>query len=419
MARVKKSSKSATSQFSFVNRDNIAMYVKIQEAQFQEYCNLYGVVVDYFSRNIDYFDRAGNIKNLIVNGKYNSKIRDYTYFSGPERDDFSVMMPIRFVVDYGTDNFMFAGFGVDTTNDAKIYITKKQFSNNCLQFFGLPKNKDVSFKHKFKVSKWKIVDCGELNLPFEVEDDLVYNAKVKLNDFSKIELDDTFDHTVITGFEFPITKVNPEYTSIIDNNKFIEFDEDTFSAKVIYSKIGKRGSGTIEIEFSFNIAYNTFETNYNPHWDTLDAVLDDGRTVPITFAPKVGDIVRIRMIDDPNIFRDYTITFVNDTNLSKDGISPLMTNYCWECSITRRKPSHEVIDAVDEKGVSVEQMENGLETIVNKKEQQDVQTLTREEEVYDYDEQFADVNGMLVNNIDAYKDGVYGSMNWINEDEKN
>lgn len=418
MAKRKVSSKSATSHFSFMNRENVAMYVKIQEAQFQEYCNLYGVEVDYFSRNIDCYDKDGNVRNLIVDGKYNTKLRDFTYFSGPEVYNFGIKMPIRFLVDYGTDNYMFAGFGVDTTNDAKIYITKKQFSNNCLQFFGLPKNADVSFKKKFKVSNWKIVDCGEIEVPFNVEDDLVYNAKVKLNKFDSIEIDDEFSADIITGFNFPTSSINPEYSSVIDNNKFIEFDEDSFSAKIVSNKITKKGNGHVEIECKFNISYNTFKTNYNPHWDTLDAVLENGETLPITFAPKVGDIVRVKMIDDPNVFRDYTITFVNDTNLSKDGISPLMTNYCWECSITRRKPSYEEIDVVDEKGVKVEQMEKGLESILNKTEQQNVQTITREEEVYDYDEQFADVSGMLVDNIDVYKDAVYGSMNSLNEKKR-
>ena len=56
-------------------------------------------------------------------------------------------------------------------------------------------------------------------------------------------------------------------------------------------------------------------------------------------------------------------------------------------------------------------MEKGLESVLNKQEQQNVQTITREEEVYDYDDQFADVNGMLINNIDHNKDAIWGSMN--------
>lgn len=422
MAKRKVSSNSATSQFSFMNRERAANYVKIQEAQFQEYCNLYGITVDYFSRNLDYYDRNGNIRNLYKDGKFNSDIKDFTYFAGPERYNFGVMMPIKFLVDYGTDNFMFAGFGMDTTNDAKIYITKKQFTNNCLQFFGLPKNKTITSTFKFNVLKWNILDVGEVLVPLQVEDGLVYNMKVKLDKFDEIELDTAFTTDIVTGFEFPVSgTVNPEYTSVVDNNKFIEFDEDSFKAVIIESKVSeKTGKGYVVVEFTCNISYNTFQTNYDAHWDTLDAVLDEetGKTVPITFAPKVGDIVRVRMIDDPNVFRDYTITFVNDTNLSKDGISPLMTNYCWECSITRRKPSHEDLEVEDETGKKVDQFENGLESVVQREEQEKVQDLNREKDVFDYDEQFADVQGMLVDNIDAFKDGAFGSYNWVENDDK-
>ena len=221
----------------------------------------------------------------------------------------------------------------------------------------------------------------------------------------------------IPGFTEEVV-IDFKYKAIIVDGEEKTFNIDYYELVPGENFFKLESDGNVEIEFKFNISYNTFKTNYNPHWDTLDAVLENGETLPITFAPKVGDIVRVKMIDDPNVFRDYTITFVNDTNLSKDGISPLMTNYCWECSITRRKPSYEEIDVVDDKGIKVEQMEKGLESVLNKQEQQDVQTITREEEVYNYDDQFADVNGILVDNIDVYKDAVYGSMNSLNEKER-
>lgn len=413
------SSRSAASSFSFINNENVKNFVKIQEAQFQEYIQLYGIDCEYYSRNLDYYDRNGNIRNLIKDGKYNSEIRDFTYFHGPERSDFGIMMPIKFAVDYGQDTFMFSAFGADASNDAKIYVTKKQFTANCLEFFGLPKNVDIVITKEFEVVNERIACDVELNLPFVVENDLTYSLKVKLNNLDNINVGDVFDYSVITGINFPVSTINPGSSSVVDANWFAEIDEGSFSAEVIESDIIKRGqrrgSGKITVQFKFNLSYNSFKTNYNPHWDTLDAVLNPytGQTVPVTFAPKVGDIVRIKLVDDSEVFRDYVITFVNDINLSKDGISPLLTNFIWECNIVRRKPSYEDIEVEGK-----DQMENGLETIVHKSEQEKVQIITREEEVFDYDQEFDDVNDMIIDNIDSHKDGVFGSLNWIDEEDK-
>ena len=406
-----------------MKKENVENYVKIQEVQFQEYTQLYGIDCDYFSRNLDYYDRDGNIRNLMKDGKYNPDIKDFTYFAGPERYSFGMMMPIKFVVDYGSDNYMFAAFGADTTNDAKLYVLKKQFTAKCLEFFGLPKNVDVKFSKTYEVVNNEIACDVSLNIPFQVEPDLQYNAIVKIDDLTKVNVGDEFGTEIIEGFEWPtISNIAVEHSQVINSNKFIKFDEDTFSAKVVYSKINSRGKGKIIVDFSFNISYNTFKTNYSAHWDTLDAITNEetGETLPVMFAPKVGDIVRIHLVNDPNEFRDYVITFVNDVNLSKDGISPLLTNFIWECNVTRRKPSHEDIVPVNSEsgGVSVEQMEKGLETIVDKGQQEKVQDLNREKEVYDYDQQFDDVNGLIIDNIDAYKDGVFGSMNWVEEQDK-
>ena len=54
-------------------------YVKIQEAYFQDYITLYGIQVEYFSRNLNYYDANGNIKELFNSeGGLNHKIKDYT-----------------------------------------------------------------------------------------------------------------------------------------------------------------------------------------------------------------------------------------------------------------------------------------------------------------------------------------------------
>lgn len=118
------------------------------------------------------------------------------------------------------------------------------------------------------------------------------------------------------------------------------------------------------------------------------------------------------MLDNPNQFRDYAITFVNDTNLDKDSISPYITSFVWECSITRRKPSHEIvnIEEPDKPNTPVPSMEKGIESVLDNRQQQTMQDITREEEVYDYNQRFDDVNGELVDNIDYQKDAIFGSL---------
>lgn len=415
----KKQSTSKAFQYSFVNRDALKQYVKIQEAQFQEYIGLYGLDVQYISRNLDYYDSTGKIKNLYIDGEVNPAIRDFTYFNGVERNSFGFCMPIKALVDYGSDAYIFASFGADIGNDAKLYITKRQYEQYCLQFFGLEKTKDVEVKFKVNLLHWESVNDKDIEIPFVVEDNLTYNVIVHPIITSDMELGSILQNDIIKEFTFPVSDINPEYTTTFESLKFVELDKDSISAEITNYKVSsKLGKGKAEVTLKFKIKYNSFKTNNNAHWDTLDAVLDETRpdvTTPVTFQPKVGDFIRIPFLNDETQFRDFVITFVSDSNLSKDSISPLLTNFVWECNITRRKPSHEDLPEISTDGNIVEQMEKGLESVIQKKEIEQVQDNTFKEEVFDYNAEFADVEGMLVKNIDEHKDAVYGSLGTTNE----
>ena len=90
------SSQSPDQVHSFFNRGNMKNYVKFQEASFQNYISLYGVQLEYFARNIDYYDEKGNIRYLFNRqGGLNKKIRDFSYFTGPDCFGFNAMMQIK------------------------------------------------------------------------------------------------------------------------------------------------------------------------------------------------------------------------------------------------------------------------------------------------------------------------------------
>ena len=83
------------------------------------------------------------------------------------------MMQIKAILDYGTDNFMFTGFGLDTTNDGKMYITKKQFNQHCLQYFGLPKNAFINLDVSLNILNWKTIT--------DVPQEIYFNPEEKSN----------------------------------------------------------------------------------------------------------------------------------------------------------------------------------------------------------------------------------------------
>lgn len=396
-------------------------YVKIQEAYFQDYITLYGIQVEYFSRNLNYYDANGNIKELFNSeGGLNHKIRDYTYFNGPERYEFGVMMPIKVITDYGTDNFMFQGMGLDMTTEGKFYITKKQFQQDCLQFFGLPKQANISLTIPCEIRDWKTYCPVNKVIPFYPEKALTYKVEVSI---PEVDPDTTTElGDIIENISFPTTgKVNPEYATNYKNNQFVEIDEESINSQISDVSYNKEGKGNCNILLNFSISYNSFRESNDSHYDTLDGIINkfgEDKEVPITFAPKVGDFIRLRMLDNPNQFRDYAITFVNDTNLDKDSISPYITSFVWECSITRRKPSHEIvnIEEPNKPNTPVPSMEKGIESVLDNRQQQTMQDITREEEVYDYNQRFDDVNGELVDNIDYQKDAIFGSLG--NSDEQ-
>lgn len=407
------SSQSPDQVHSFFNRGNMKNYVKFQEASFQNYISLYGVQLEYFARNIDYYDEKGNIRYLFNRqGGLNKKIRDFSYFTGPDCFGFNAMMQIKAILDYGTDNFMFTGFGLDTTNDGKMYITKKQFNQHCLQYFGLPKNAFINLDVSLNILNWKTITDVPQEIYFNPEENLTYKATIQIPeiDVSNIEEGSIKLDNIIKNIGFPATD-NTFYSTVYENNRFVEIDDNSVVTEITNIKYDQFGTGTCKIKIAFEIAYNSFTERQDSHYNTLTFdFANNGAPQTITFAPKVGDFVRLKMMDNEEVFRDYEITFVTDVNLDKDSISPYITNFCWECSITRRKPSHEVVDVKDKDGNYVPPMEKGIESVIDNRQTQVVQEITREEEVYDYNDKFADVNGELVENIDYGKDAIFGSL---------
>lgn len=98
---------------------------------------------------------------------------------------------------------------------------------------------------------------------------------------------------------------------------------------------------------------------------------DSGPTWEI--APQVGDFFKLSF---PGIVSEYVITEIFDSILNNNGgINPLLGKYVFQCTATRRNPSHEQLktDEMDESisldnnapGPSIEQNNNDIDRIAN------------------------------------------------------
>ena len=155
--------------------------------------------------------------------------------------------------------------------------------------------------------------------------------------------------------------------------------------------------------------------NNNAHWNTFDTI-DEETGLPtgkqLMYEPQVGDFIRLYMLDNPKVFRDYKITNVSDTNFSGDKFSPFLSTFLWECTFTLRNESNEVIPQGNETRPP------NTESIEQQAEQLNLQTETREKYVYDYQntkEVITDINetkGTVEKIIlvpkDTNKDEVFG-----------
>ena len=419
-----KNPKDATKEYGILQKQNLTNYVKIQESQYQEYTRLYGVNVDYFARNINYYDSEGNINKALPS--------DFTFFTGPETRDFIWKIPLTVVIDYGQDAFMFSNFGIETTSEGSFYITKRQFYYDCLQYGGKTSNIEnfkIEFRRKltkagnigkFKQTCW--VDAGDNS--FEVNLDVPKIDVNKRHEFIVEQFDDYItsitrptvpsntDMGKVWSTEYDIgTAIGVQKEQVYYNqfNEFIKLTKDN-----ILCLVRIEGNEAI-FTFELDVVFNYYDLNNNAHWNTFDTI-DDETGLPtgkqLMYEPQVGDFIRLYMLDNPKVFRDYKITNVSDTNFSGDKFSPFLSTFLWECTFTLRNESNEVIPQGNETRPP------NTESIEQQAEQLNLQTETREKYVYDYQntkEVITDINetkGTVEKIIlvpkDTNKDEVFG-----------
>ncbi len=406
-----KNPKSITAEYGIIQQNNIKQYVKIQEALYQEYCQLYSISVEYFSRNLNYFNSDGSL-----NKDLNS---DFTFFNGPETRPFSLVIPMKGLLSYGSDAFMFNDFGIETTTDGTFYITKKQFYFDCLQYGGKysnPITKTIKFTQPVKYKK---IRKFEKTITVNADDDpenKTFDLTVKFDDI-KIESNDFTIGNIFNNIVaitrpviIPDSVLGTVYSTYYETNNFIGINHNEIPCHITVDE-----NKIATFEFDINITYNWYDLNNNAHWNTFDQ-LDETTGLPtgvrIPYEPKVGDFIRVKMVNDPTDFRDYYITNVADTNFSSDKFSPFLSKFIWECSITMRPPSLEHI--ADGKP----QQAPGIETEEQFNEEFNLQSNTNEKFVYDYQntkELLSQVKDdktgtekTYIEPLDYEKDNVYG-----------
>ncbi len=391
--------KDTNSRFRFYKQDNIKIAQQIQKAQFAEYISLYGIELDYFSRNLDYFSDNGE--------DINSNTYDYTVWSGPETSNFGLKIPIVAVIDYGSDSFMFSSFGADMTSEGTFYITKEQFQVDCMSFGGC-ESEEININESYKI------ECKDFKVdPYDIEIlsnnklyEIVIEDKNGIDFIDNVNIDNNYENfNAIVELKKPTNSDVVGHIYIERNDNYISKIE-TLSATIL-GVLDETGKGILDVNITGKAKLNKFNKLDNARNSTKTSKYLDikNESIPITYKPKTGDFVRMYMVDDVTNFRDYEITQVVDADLSDDGISPYITAFLWKCSFVRRKASSESFDTPIQNEMT---QEPKLETTKMKEADIEIQTITAEDKGYNYGKSDIEYEDAILQQIDTGLDKVYG-----------
>lgn len=311
----------------FLSQTNLESQQKLVKGYYQQLIMMYGINIQYFRKNYDFFDPNGLLNtdgNVDWTYGYDS---DYTY--GNET-------AMRGFISWGNDAFIFSMVGADTEQDGKIFFTKEQFEIDMLDSVG-------------------VVTTGEFSTNFDVDiADFVglYDHTEQFDPFA-ITFTDSISVPATGAISQPITltvsEIDTEINNDISGQKSYVHNwivQGGFTG-TLSGTLDESGSGTLNIDASGVLTYNApFTSTESNGWG---------------IAPQVGDFIRITFGDGTT--EDYTFTKITDRDLQNDGISPFLGKFVWKCEFTRKNYSHEEVPSGS---ISREQNENDfLNQVIN------------------------------------------------------
>lgn len=336
----------------FMSQANLSAQQKLAKGYYQQLIRMYGVTVQYFRKNYEFFDPNGLLNadgNVDWTYGYDS---DYSYGNETEMIGY---------IEMGNDAFIFSMIGADAEQDGKIFFTKEQFELDMLDAVGVVTTDE--FETEFDV------DVLDFTGSYEHTEDY--------DPFSITYADDILfsEGGIVSGaISLTVDEINTEINNDIEGEKsYVHNWVVQGSMSGYYSgELDEDGNGTVTVSASGDLTYNKpFTSTSSNGWG---------------IAPQVGDFIRITFGDGTT--EDYTFTKVTDRDLQNDGISPFLGKFVWKCDFTRKNYSHEEVPSGS---ISREQEENDY---LN-------QTITIQDDIsdsyFDYENDVSDVS-----------DSVYG-----------
>lgn len=291
----------------FMSQANLAAQQKLAKGYYQQLIRMYGVTVQYFRKNYEFFDPNGLLDsdgNVDWTYGYDS---DYTYGNETEMIGY---------IEMGNDAFIFSMIGADAEQDGKIYFTKEQFELDMLDAVGTVTSGLFATEFDVDVEDF----TGTYNYtenfdPFDItfEDELTFGAS-----------------GVVSGSITPtISEIHTQINDDINGTKSYVHNwivQGSIDGDYV-GTLDENGDGTVTVTASGNLTYNRPAT----------AAESNGWGI----APQVGDFIRITFGDGTT--EDYTFTKVTDRDLQNDGISPFLGKFVWKCDFTRKNYSYETV----------------------------------------------------------------------------
>lgn len=291
----------------FMSQANLQSQQKLIKGYYQQLINSYGIDVQYFRKNYEFFDPNG-----LLNADGNV---DWTY-GYDSSYSYGNETTMRTMIIFGSDSFIFSMIGADSEQDGKAYFTKEQFELDMIDAVGIVTTD--TFETSFDVD---IID-------FEGSYDFTENYDL----FSITFQDDlTYSESgLVSGsISLPVTNIETIINEDINGNKSYVHNwivQGSITG-IITGVLDENGDGTLSIQASGDLTYNR----------PLNITESNGWGI----APQVGDFIRITFGDGTT--EDYIFTKITDRDLQNDGISPFLGKFVWKCDFTRKNYSHETV----------------------------------------------------------------------------
>jgi len=294
-------------ELRYLKRKNLENEALLQKNYFYEIIHHFGIDVDYFRLKLDYFASPSGLYANYTWGESTTSV-------------YEVSAPLVVFMKVDNDSPLLRKFGIETTTNSEIFVMRQDFEEALRDKVGVPASGTFSTIVQGTITNYSgllsgSIDSGELSGITSA------NTTVISGDISGA-YSSTFTRTPVDLNPYIYKSI--QYRTREVNGNMIGTVSGTIDAS---------GNGFLSGNVSGDLAYYSVSgaVNGNAKWG---------------IAPQVGDFFRLVEFDSSvGNYEEYEITEVLDKELTNQGLNPHLHRYIWRCTITRRDPSHETVDA--------------------------------------------------------------------------